>query len=81
MSNDFVTIFEREKGGFYMNEQEIQGILDQLAKQEIKEYKITKEHFMEFREQLVKRSDFKCFRGNAQHNGEVIYTYLEEGRS
>ena len=64
-----------------MNEQEVQAILDQLAKREIDEYKITKEHFMEFRQQLVKRPDFKHFRGEARHNGEVIYTYLDEARS
>ena len=38
-----------------MNEQEAQAILDQLANREIKEYRVTKEHFMEFRQQLVKR--------------------------
>jgi hypothetical protein len=64
-----------------MNEQEAQAILDQLAKREIKEFKITKEYFMEFRKQLVKREDFKHFRGDAMHNGEVIYTYLDEARS
>lgn len=64
-----------------MNEQEAQVILDQLAKREINKYEITKEHFMTFREQLVKRADFKQFRGDARHNGEVIYTYLDEARS
>ncbi len=64
-----------------MNEQEAQAILDQLANREIKEYRVTKEHFMEFRQQLVKRSDFKHFRGDAGHNGEVVYTYLDEARS
>lgn len=64
-----------------MNELEIQAILDQLANREIAEYKITKDFFMDFRKQLVKREDFKQFRGNAQHNGEVIYTYLDEPRS
>lgn len=64
-----------------MNEQEVQTILDQLANREIKEVKITKEHFMDFRQQLVKRSDFKHFRGEAKHNGEVMYTYLDEARS
>lgn len=64
-----------------MNEQEIQLIFDQLAQREILEYRISKENFMEFRQQLVKRVDFKHFRGDAQHNGEVIYTYLDEPRS
>lgn len=64
-----------------MNEQEAQAILDQLAKREINEYTITKENFMEFRQQLVKRPDFKHFRGDARHNGVVVYTYLDEARS
>lgn len=37
--------------------------------------------FLAFREVLVNRDDFKHFRGNAQHNGVIIYTYLEEARS
>lgn len=64
-----------------MNEQEAQSILDQLAKREIKEFKTTKENFMVFRKELVKREDFKHFHGNAMHNGEIIYTYLDEARS
>ena len=56
-------------------------ILDQLAKREINEYKITKEHFMAFREQLVKRVRFQTFSWRCEHNGEVIYTYLDEARS
>jgi hypothetical protein len=68
-------------GGCKMNIQKAQTILDQLANREIIECKIMKEHFMEFRQQLVKRADFKHFRGDAQHNGEVIYTYLDEPRS
>jgi len=64
-----------------MNEQDVQTILNQLANRDIQEYKVTKEHFMTFRQQLVKREDFKHFRGEAKHNGEVVYTYLDEPRS
>lgn len=65
----------------WMNEQEAQVILEQLAKRDIAEYRISKEQFMEFRKQLIKREDFKHFHGNAQHGGEVIYTYVDEARS
>lgn len=64
-----------------MDAEQAKDILDKLAKGELKEYRITKNEFLDFREVLVKREDFKHFRGNAQHNGEVIYTYLEKARS
>ena len=64
-----------------MDAEQAKDILDKLAKGELNEYRITKNEFLDFREELVKREDFKHFRGNAQHNGEVIYTYLEKARS
>ncbi|MFJ7747294.1 abortive phage infection protein [Peribacillus sp. NPDC097295] len=64
-----------------MDAEEAKLVLDKLANREMKEFRINKEDFLSFREVLVQRADFKHFRGNAQHNGEVIYTYLEEARS
>ncbi|KON68298.1 hypothetical protein ACFY5J_09315 [Peribacillus butanolivorans] len=64
-----------------MDAQEAKDVLDKLANREMDEFRIKKEDFLGFREVLVKREDFKHFRGNAQHNGEIIYTYLEEARS
>ncbi|MFF2286898.1 hypothetical protein [Peribacillus butanolivorans] len=64
-----------------MYAQEAKDVLDKLANREMDEFRIKKEDFLGFREVLVKREDFKHFRGNAQHNGEIIYTYLEEARS
>lgn len=64
-----------------MNKEEILSILDQLAAGELEAYKVSKDEFMAFREQLIKRPDFKHFRGTAEHNAEVIYTYTAEPRS
>ncbi|MCO0598439.1 hypothetical protein NGI46_13430 [Peribacillus butanolivorans] len=64
-----------------MDAQEAKDVLDKLANREMNDFRIKKEDFLGFREVLVKREDFKHFRGNAQHNGEIIYTYLEEARS
>ncbi|MGF9965034.1 abortive phage infection protein [Bacillus rhizoplanae] len=64
-----------------MDKQQVNMILDQLKNKEIAEYVVTKEVFYTFREVLVEREDFKHFRGNAQHGGEIIYTYMETPRS
>lgn len=64
-----------------MNAEEAKDVLDKLANREMDEFRITKEEFLAFREVLIKREDFKHFRGNALHNGEIIYTYLEDARS
>ena len=64
-----------------MNEQSINEILDKLMKGEITEYYVKNENFMEFREVLVKRPDFKHFRGIGQRSGDVLYEYLKEPRS
>ncbi|MEH6892150.1 abortive phage infection protein [Bacillus sp. JJ864] len=64
-----------------MDIQQVNMILDQLKNNEIQEYIITKEVFYTFREVLVEREDFKHFRGNAQHGGKIIYTYMEMPRS
>lgn len=64
-----------------MEQNEFIKLIDQLVKGEISEISITKDDFLAFRQIIVNREDFKHFRGNAQHGGHVIYTYLEEARS
>ncbi|MCD7036134.1 hypothetical protein LRR81_17975 [Metabacillus sp. GX 13764] len=56
-------------------------LMDQLKNNEIKECYITKEDFLPFREVLVKRPDFKHFRGIGQRGGAVLYQYMETPRS
>ncbi|MFK3936508.1 hypothetical protein ACI2JA_03195 [Alkalihalobacillus sp. NPDC078783] len=55
-----------------MNTQEI---INQLRNGSISEYRVEKQDFLEFREELIKQDDFKNFRGNAQHGGTTIFTY------
>ncbi|MCM3767418.1 hypothetical protein [Neobacillus niacini] len=64
-----------------MNQEHITEILNKLMTGELSEYYVTKENFMEFRQVLVKRKDFKHFRGIAQRDGNVLYQYLSEPRS
>jgi hypothetical protein len=64
-----------------MKEEIINDILDRLMKGEISEYYVTNNEFMEFRQVLVKRKDFKHFRGIGQRGGDVLYQYLKEPRS
>jgi hypothetical protein len=64
-----------------MQEELISEILDQLMTGELTEYYVTKDKFMEFRQVLVKRKDFKHFRGIGQRGGDVLYQYLKEPRS
>lgn len=56
-------------------------ILDRLMTGELSEYFVTNDEFMEFRQVLVKRKDFKHFRGIGQRGGDVLYQYLKEPRS
>ncbi|WP_416825566.1 hypothetical protein [Ectobacillus polymachus] len=56
-------------------------ILQSLRTGEIAEYVVEKEDFYSFRSVLVKQSDFKRFRGIAQRNAIVVYTYMEKERS
>jgi hypothetical protein len=55
--------------------------LDLLKNGIISEYFVSKEEFLQFRQVLVKRPDFKHFRGIAKREGAVIYQYLETPRS
>ena len=64
-----------------MTEEMAHQILEKLKTGELKEYLIGKNDFISFREVLVKREDFRHFRGIAKRDGEVVYQYLEEARS
>ncbi|MCM3114130.1 hypothetical protein M3610_02345 [Neobacillus sp. MER 74] len=64
-----------------MTEEMITDILNRLMSGELSEYYVTNDQFMEFRQVLVKRADFKHFRGIGQRGGDVLYQYLEEPRS
>ncbi|WP_144548717.1 hypothetical protein [Bacillus sp. X1(2014)] len=64
-----------------MTEEMITDILDRLMTGELSEYYVTNDQFMEFRQVLVKRKDFKHFRGIGQRGGDVLYQYLKEARS
>ncbi|MBT2687798.1 hypothetical protein J7I93_06375 [Bacillus sp. ISL-47] len=64
-----------------MKEEHVQEVLDQLKEGVILEFHVSKEDFLPFRSVLVKREDFKHFRGIAQRGGHVVYQYLESPRS
>ncbi|WP_442599295.1 hypothetical protein [Neobacillus sp. D3-1R] len=64
-----------------MNADLINERLDQLKNGVINEYYVSKEDFLVFRKVLVKREDFKHFRGIAQRGGAAVYHYLEVPRS
>lgn len=64
-----------------MTEEHIKEILDKLKNGELNEYYVSKEDFLSVRNVIVRRDDFKHFRGIAQRGGAVIYQYLESARS
>lgn len=64
-----------------MKDEHIQEILDKLMNGELSEHYVTKEDFLPFRTIIVKRADFKNFRGIAQRGGDVLYRYMETPRS
>ncbi|WP_040204698.1 hypothetical protein [Neobacillus jeddahensis] len=64
-----------------MTEEMVSDILNRLMSGELSEYYVKNEDFMEFRKVLVKRKDFKHFRGIGQRGGDVLYQYLKEPRS
>ena len=64
-----------------MKEEQIQEVLEKLMNGEISGYYVTKEEFLSVRNVLVKREDFKHFRGIAQRGGAVLYRYMETARS
>jgi hypothetical protein len=64
-----------------MTEEMANQILDKLKNGELEEYLIGRNDFLFFRQVLVKREDFKHFRGIAQRGGDVVYQYVAEARS
>jgi len=64
-----------------MTEELVIEILDKLKNGEVEEYLVAKIDFLSFRQVLVKREDFKHFRGIAQRGGDVLFQYLQEPRS
>ncbi|MBQ6446481.1 hypothetical protein KGR20_04120 [Cytobacillus oceanisediminis] len=64
-----------------MNKELAEEILDQLMKREIESYRVKKEDFLTFRTELVKREDFKHYKGIAEIGGDVTYKYMDEPRS
>lgn len=55
--------------------------LNMLRNGDIKDIIIEKNGFIDFREVLVQREDFKHFSGNAKQGGQVVYTFLQTPRS
>ena len=55
--------------------------LEELKEGNVTFITIEKENFLEFREVLILRVDFKHFRGIAKQGGIVIYTYEKSARS
>ncbi|MED3563471.1 hypothetical protein [Bacillus xiapuensis] len=64
-----------------MKEDAVNEILERLKSGTLSEYYVNQVDFMDFRQVLVKRKDFKQFRGIAQRGGDVLYQYLETPRS
>ncbi|MBI0578293.1 hypothetical protein IEC97_13080 [Neobacillus cucumis] len=64
-----------------LNEDAVNEILERLKAGTLSEYYVKQDDFMVFRQVLVKRKDFKHFRGIAQRGGDVLYQYLQVPRS
>ncbi|GAM13762.1 hypothetical protein SAMD00020551_1908 [Mesobacillus selenatarsenatis SF-1] len=64
-----------------MDKEQAVRMLESLRNKEVEEIFVSKQDFMEFREFLVKRDDFKHFSGIAQRGGDVIFRYIDEARS
>ncbi|PRP49247.1 hypothetical protein C7B63_18665 [Bacillus halotolerans] len=64
-----------------MRPEDITEQIAQLRTGEIKELRVQKEHFLDFRAVLSKQDDFKHFRGIAQQGGDVVFQFLEQPRS
>lgn len=72
---------QRLKRGSFDCVEDITEQIGLLRTGEIKELRVQKEHFLDFRAVLSKQDDFKHFRGIAQQGGDVVFQYLEQPRS
>ncbi|MBS8263247.1 hypothetical protein DYI25_02205 [Mesobacillus boroniphilus] len=64
-----------------MDKEQAVRMLESLKNKEVEEIFVAKQDFMDFRELLVVRQDFKHIRGIAQRGGDVIFRYMDEARS
>ncbi|HWJ79446.1 MAG TPA: hypothetical protein VNR61_15365 [Niallia sp.] len=64
-----------------MDKEFVEQVLEQLKNKEIESFRVSKEDFLTFRAELVKRKDFKHFKGIAEIGGNVTYKYTDEPRS
>ncbi|WP_017753464.1 hypothetical protein [Calidifontibacillus oryziterrae] len=55
--------------------EEFEVIINKLRNEELKQYHVTKENFLIFRDVLVRQKDKEKIRGEALKGGDVIYTY------
>ncbi|WP_100332002.1 hypothetical protein [Bacillus xiapuensis] len=63
-----------------MTREEAERLLEDLKNGNIQECLVSKDQFMVFRDVLVKREDFKHFKGVARRGGTVCYSYMQEAR-
>jgi len=56
-------------------------MLDELKNGQIDSIDVDKNEFYALREIIIKREDFKHFRGIAKQGGAISYVYSSEGRS
>lgn len=64
-----------------LNRETIDDILEKLKAGTLSEHYVRKEDFLAFREVLVKRKDFKHFRGIGQRGGDIVFEYQKQPRS
>ncbi|GAF66780.1 hypothetical protein BTS2_3684 [Bacillus sp. TS-2] len=58
-----------------MEKEEIVNKLQAIRNKEVPSILVQKEQFLMFREILMEQEDKQSFRGNAQHKGNIEYTY------
>lgn len=60
---------------------EYKKMLDALRNGEIQSIRLTKENYLEFRNELIQDPQFKHFRGEAKQGGDIIFTFLDKARA
>ena len=56
-------------------------MLNQLRNGEVSSIEINKVEYLQFREVLVKDTQFKHFRGEAKQGGNIVFTFSEVPRT